>query len=132
MKNKDISEHALYILRKHGINTVSFDIIELARYEGIRVIKNSDVNMLRPSEYGKVLFDGEQWCIIYDDTRTLEERRYTVAHELGHYFLKHNEEYDRFMRYQELQRIKHSNYIEHQADIFAKNLLNPNFFKKQP
>lgn len=124
MRNKDIPDFALSVLREHGVDTFPFDILKLARDEGIKVIKDSDVRELDPTEHGRLMCcDGEN-VIIYDDARTREQKRFTVAHELGHYFLKHKEEHERFMRYQEMQRIRHGRHVERQADIFAKALLN--------
>lgn len=124
MRNKDIPEFALSVMREHGIDTPPFDILKLARDERIKVIKDSDVHELCPTEHGRLMCFNGKSIIIYDDARTCEEKRFTVAHELGHYFLKHKEEYDRFMRYQEMQRIRHCRHVEHQADIFARVLLN--------
>ncbi|MBQ5633839.1 MAG: ImmA/IrrE family metallo-endopeptidase, partial [Clostridia bacterium] len=54
---------------------------------------------------------------------SLEERRFTVAHEIGHVYMKHWEEHARFMAYiEELER-KHGLHVEKQADLFAKHLL---------
>lgn len=124
MKNKDIPEFALSVLRKHNIDASPLDILRLARDEGIKVIKDSDVCVLKPTELGRLMWFVDESVIIYDDTRTRQQKKFTVAHELGHYFLQHNKEYDRFMRYQEEQRVKHGRHIEKQADIFAKALLN--------
>ncbi|MBO7310629.1 MAG: ImmA/IrrE family metallo-endopeptidase [Clostridia bacterium] len=125
MRNKDIPEYALSVLREHGIDTVPFDVLELARGEGIKVYKNSDVRLLCPTEYGRIFCHNDKSIIVYDDTRTHSQKRFTVAHELGHYFLKHREEHERFERYLELQRIRHGRHVERQADIFAQAILNP-------
>lgn len=129
MKNKDIPTFTREVLKSHGIGSVPCDLIKLASDEGIKVIKDSDVRELRPTERGRFMSCAGECFIIYDDMRPLNEKRFTVAHELGHYFLKHEQERERFERYLELKRIRHARHIEAQADLFAKHLLNPNFDK---
>ena len=124
MRNKDIPAAVRQTLLDHNITEYPVDLLQLSRRAGIKVIKDSDVDELSAGEYGDCLFHDNQWYIVYDDTRTLEQMRFTVGHELGHIFLKHNEEYDRFMKYIEDLKIKHSRKIERQADIFARHLLN--------
>lgn len=127
MRNKDIPDFARRILREHGINTVPCNPLSLARSEGIKVIKDSDVRTLMPGEHGRLMQQDNVCAIIYSDSETPAQKSFTVAHELGHYFLKHSEELARFERYIELQRRRHSHHVERQADIFAKHLLNSNF-----
>ena len=123
MRNKDIPEVVRQCLLYYNVTESPVDLLQLSRRAGIKVIKNSDVDELSAGEYGECLFHDNQWYIVYDDTRTPEQMRFTVGHELGHIFLKHNEEYDRFMKHIEDLKIKHSRKIERQADIFAQ-LLN--------
>ena len=113
IRNKNIPALVTETLRRHGITGEPVDLMRLARAEGVKVIKNSDVGKLLPNEYGNALCADGRWFIVYDDTRTLEQKRYTVAHELGHILLRHSEEHAR-----------HTRRIERQADIFARHLLN--------
>ena len=124
MRNKDIPEIVRQTLLDHNITEYPVDLLQLSRRAGIKVIKDSDVDELAAGEYGECLFCDNQWYIVYDDTQPLDKRRFTVAHELGHIFLKHNEEHDRFMKHIEDLKIKHNRKIERQADIFARHLIN--------
>ncbi len=124
MRNKDIPLAVESCVREFNVTEYPVDLLQIARRAGIKVIKNSDVSELSEGEYGECLFHDNQWFIIYDETRPLDKRRFTVAHELGHIFLKHNEEHDRFMKYIEDLKIKHSRKIERQADMFAMCLLS--------
>lgn len=78
-------------MRELDIDPYCVDVIKIAKAEGIKVIKNSDIDDLTGSEKGKIYSDGKQWWIIYDDTQTVADARFIVAHELGHYFLGHRE-----------------------------------------
>lgn len=124
MRNKDIPLAVERCVREFNVTEYPVDLLQIARRAGIKVIKNSDVSELSEGEYGECLFLDNKWYIIYDDTRTLEQMRFTVGHELGHIFLKHKEEHDRFMKHIEDLKIKHSLKIERQADMFAMCLLS--------
>jgi len=100
-------------------------VLSIARYAGIRVIRDSDIHLLRAGELGVSIYDAGQWSIIYNDCHTAEESRMTVAHELGHIFLGH--EY----RYRERQFYCCDSGrklpCEWEADMFAIRLLAPAF-----
>ena len=87
-------------------------ILTIAKKLEIRIVKNSTVDILEPNIYGLYLFDGQHQVIVYDDTRSPEQARFTIAHELGHIFLRHTDERERFAKR-----------LEVQADRFAELLL---------
>lgn len=70
--------------------------------------------------------DADEWGIFYNSAASLERRRFTIAHELGHFVLHRN-------RQQRFSCDKESIYsgidtildIEREADDFASNLLMP-------
>lgn len=106
-----------------GINSLPVRTLKITEYFGIKVKKNSDARLLRPSEYGCSMVDESgSWLIVYDDTDTKERIRFTVAHELGHILLGHELEkgfkhYRRFVRNKPIS--------ETQADEFAARILAP-------
>ena len=61
---------------------------------------------------GFTLRRGRQYIIIYNDAPYIPEarKRFTIAHEIGHYILAH---------------IKDDDKEEQEADCFARNLLSP-------
>ena len=100
-------------------------LLNIAESAGVHVIKNSSVQALLPDEYARCFYrpDTGRWFIIFDELRDSETKNFAIAHELGHIFLKHNEEYVSFQAYiKELER-KHGLRVERQADLFAKHLL---------
>ena len=98
------------------------NVLQIADRAKIRILKDRNVRVLRDTEYGRSFFNGKRWSIVYDDTCSSEQIRFTIAHELGHIFLGHR-----------LARIKYSDAmsftkqstIEKQADMFAIRLLCP-------
>lgn len=125
IRNKDIPFLARSCLEEYGATSFPVDLLHITRGMGVKVIKDSDVHDLIPGEYGKTYHEpiSGQSIIIYDDTLSLEERRFTVAHEIGHVYMKHWEEHARFMAYIEELKRKHGLHVERQADLFAKHLL---------
>ena len=77
---------------------------------------------LLPSEHGKSYFNGHCWIIIYDDTEPTATSRFTIAHELGHFFLGHDMTHTRYLG---VQKFGAKPKAEQQADMFAIRLLAP-------
>lgn len=107
---------------------IDFNVSELpvkpakvAKAAGIKVVKNSDVNILKPNDSGASILDGDEWRIVYDDTEIIQRCRFTIAHELGHIFLGHELTNGYHARTFDTSRPE----IEQQADIFAARLLAP-------
>ena len=94
------------------IATETADVLTIAKLLDIRVVKNSIVHVLEPNTHGIYLCDGETQVIVYDDTRSVEQSKFTIAHELGHILLRHATEYTNYMQQ-----------LEKQADHFAQQLL---------
>lgn len=70
--------------------------------------------MLRKDQRGLTVYFKEQWYVIYDETMSVEEKSFTLAHELGHIFLDHKRK----------ELLLNGNAQEYEADIFAEGLLN--------
>ena len=119
---KGIRNSAWRCLLDFKTDHLPIDILEIARGAKVHVIRNSHVNVLNSDEYGKSYFDGETWIIVYDDLRDISTCRFTIAHELGHYFLGHAFVYSRYVGAKKNNK-KHP--AEDQADAFALRLLCP-------
>ena len=121
---KDIARIANEVSKKYMVGD-RVDLLAIAEDENIHVVKNSDVPdacKLLSGEHAKIYYfpqaKGRKWIIIYeDDNRSLVQRRNSVAHELGHYFLQHHVEF-----YEKGPDSKREN----QADLFALALLSTN------
>lgn len=119
---KNISHGAWKCLVDFNITSLPVDVLKIARSAGIRVIKNSSVYDLMPGEHGKSYFNGYCWTIIYNDEDPVEICRFTIAHELGHFFLGHDLTYSRFNN---VRKFGCKPTEEQQADSFAIRLLAP-------
>ena len=126
MRNKDILSYAQEILRRADAEAAPVDVIKIARWAGVKVIKNCDINDLTETEYGKLYSNGEKWYIIFRETLPLEQKRYTVAHELGHMCLQHAAERRNLDIKHAEESLKLGIKHEKQADMFASCLLYGN------
>lgn len=71
--------------------------------------------------------DIEQYMILYNDTVDNPGRiRWTIAHELGHFMLKHNEITNRSIFARNSLTEEEYEVFEKEANCFARNLLAPN------
>lgn len=96
----------------------SLDMCQLARSLGITgIILNKHVDLLKPTEYGLIMAqnDGKAFIVLRDELER-EEKRFTLAHEIGHYCLhvrSSGGDYSIFS----------SAIIEQEAEIFAAALM---------
>lgn len=118
---KNGRDAAWQCLIDYNINSLPVNVMQIAKKAGIKVVKNSKVNLLSPNESGATFINNGQWYIVYDDYDIIQRCRYTIAHEIGHIFLGHK-----------LKHKHHSQTIdssrpaaEQEADIFASRLLAP-------
>lgn len=96
----------------------SLDMCRLARSLGIdKIVFNSNVQMLKPSQYGIItIYADNKTAIVLLDELEREEKRFTLAHEIGHYCLyvrSSGGDYSIFS----------SAIIEQEAEIFAAALM---------
>ena len=119
---KNVRDSAWECLLEFGIDSLPVDVLKITRKVGISVVKNSDVNDLMPGEDGKSYFNGHRWIIIYNDKNPTAVSRFTIAHELGHFFLGHDMTHT---RYEHIQKFGTKPHTEQEADMFALRLLAP-------
>lgn len=107
--------------KDHGINELPIDLEKLVEKLGILLEKKS----LDDEVSGELYRDQEEgnWVIVVNSNQTEARKRFTIAHELGHYVLHRNEsdvfEDEIFFRSGE------KDLSEYQADNFAAELLMP-------
>lgn len=91
MTNNDIEKLAMNILDSNGFNTVVVDPVKLANSYGIEVknarFSEGDISGMLRKENDKI-------TIYVNSNETIMRKRFTIAHELGHYFLNHLDEND--------------------------------------
>ena len=105
----------------YGIKSLPIDIIDVAKKSNIKVIKDSDINILKKEERGASILCNGNWYIVYKDSNSYETKRFTIAHELGHIFLGHPIKSGYFAK----TVSKNKDSYEAQADSFATRFLSP-------
>jgi len=125
-----IQQQAIKVLEEYQINSLPIDPKLIAKKVNIFIEANTDKN---EGVSGMLLRNKENFCIIY--ATYLENQgfeNFSIAHELGHYFLEgHPEQIFQFTdMHKSIANFTSDNEIEREADIFAASLLMPeNLFK---
>lgn len=133
LSEKEITQKCENILKCIKYTGGYVDLLNICNYEknknGLKLFLNKKQNA--SDIYGSINFKKKK-IYIYDSDCSEERKRFTLAHELGHYFLKH----DRYLSIDYLSendlniennRIDDSGYrqLEWQANCFASNILLP-------
>lgn len=103
-------------------------LIKYTRFAHDRKLKLKEVCELLQSEDGALWYQTatDTYILLYNDTITNKERiRFTIAHELGHYVLKHNEKTEKTILSRYNLTEDEYNAFEKEANFFAKHLLVP-------
>ncbi len=116
----DTPEKLLSFAERNGVETAPLDIEDLADNFDITINLESLENDLSGILYKD---DAGKWIIVVNQLHHRNRRRYTIAHELGHYIL-HKHLKDRFEDEIFFRGGKPSN-EEYQANEFASCILMP-------
>lgn len=110
---------ALRIAESRGLSLMPVDVLGLAYSIGIQI----EYLPLPEGTSGFLRRSGGNWLIGVNSMHHSNRQRFTIAHELGHYFLHrdHGEFIDRALFRKELQ----SDRREFEANSFASRLLMP-------
>lgn len=134
MNNKEIEMKTDKVLQDLNIDSYPISIIDIAKHHGFKVYeqylskKISGMIMVNESEdtiknphNDNIAFDSNKVIIInkYDIPM---RRRFTIAHELAHFFL-HKSETDKLYAHRDEDGIRTQN--ERDANTFASSLLMP-------
>ena len=121
---------AAYRMREtYGTGGLSFDPfvplsvephLRVCRYTTFCGMHGIDIGqfLLRVSQDGFTLREGRRYIILYNDAPHIPDarKRFTLAHELGHYVLRHRSDGEK---------------QEREANCFARNLLAPYWIADQ-
>jgi Zn-dependent peptidase ImmA (M78 family) len=111
-----------------GVDVPAVSVDDIAQSLGLRIAVmslNEDLSGLLITQPGK------QPTIIVEARHSLERRRFTIAHEIGHYFLRHHElrpghiHADRTFTYRSARASLGIDPVEVEANQFAAALLMP-------
>ena len=118
---KEIEARALRVLDKYGITEPVVDVVEIANGEGIKI---KEVEM--PEEYKNVagFYDKKEKTIFIAVNDTPQRKLFSVAHELGHIFLNHQ---NATVLYRITREDTNYSKEEREANSFAAHLLMPEY-----
>lgn len=97
-------------------------VTEIASNTGIKIIRNSAVNIISPDKAAGSMFTDGQWYVVYNDDCTRRESRFRIARELGHILMGHKPSVSYGTGSAEVVR-----FLELEADIFALGILAPEY-----
>lgn len=124
MNKKAIIERAKAVCREHDVNEYPIQLVELCENCGLKVYQER-----LPAEVSGFIVVQDKPFNKYDTGRLIVvnrnepqgRKRFTIAHELGHYFL-HRDENETLYAHRDAGQ---SGKIETEANIFATNILMP-------
>ena len=120
-KYKNARNASWQCLIDFNINKLPVMVTDIITKSGtIKLLKNSDVDVLADGESGKTVCENGCFNIIYRDTESSKRSRFTIAHELGHIFLGHL-----LINTPQYRTFKIQDDTESQANVFARDLLAP-------
>lgn len=123
MNKDEIINKANELLKKYSIEKPVVNIFKIADNEGIRL---HFVKMPGKALSVAGFLDIENKTMYINDDDPPNRQTFTVAHELGHYILKH--EKDKFGVLYRMQKFNGENsVVEQEANFFAANILVPKY-----
>lgn len=127
MKVDDVVKKAESLLEENYIKEPPVDVYQLARFNGLDIIEQAFPEQLNHIS-GFVTKDGDINKMYVNLNDSPNRRKFTIAHELGHWLL-HQEELTKNPNRSILFRIAigelNKDPLEKEANIFAANLLVP-------
>ena len=119
-KYKEARDAAWRVLIDNDIRELPVSLVQIARNNGITIVKDSEAKMLSAGVSGMSILENGQWYIVYNDSENSGRRRFTIAHELGHIFLGHEL---KGAHQRTFAKVRPQEEID--ADTFAVRLLAP-------
>lgn len=110
------------LLNYSECGSLPVSVTDIASKTGVKIIRNSTVNIISPDKASGAFFTDKQWYIVYNDEFSRQESRFRIARELGHILLGHKQSVAFGNSTAELIR-----FLELEADIFALGILAPEY-----
>lgn len=126
---KHSEKEAQNLIKRHNIKTPPVAVIDIAKSLGINVIPYA----FGDGVSGILVVENNKSTIGYSTSDSKARQRFTIAHELGHFVLRHSTQTEQLfvdknflVKYRGLQKYSHTEIIhEQQANAFAAELLMP-------
>ena len=117
-------EAARELIRKYNTEAPPIDVVDICQREGIQIayVDLTDVEQRAGKEIsGAIRKDGTNYIIFVNGQDIATRTRFTIAHELGHYFLHMKDSPCEVITSFRMDQ----SFIETQANKFAAELLMP-------
>lgn len=128
MNNYNIYKYARNMawqfLIDNQVSELPLKLMSICRNKGYCLLLDSNGTYLKEDDREATFLKDEQWHIVSNAYDSVQVRRYTLAHELGHIFLKHPLHDGKFGRSFGIQRTPKTP-EEYQAERFAIDILAP-------
>ena len=130
MNYKQIESLATDILKLHNLFKTPIDVIKLANKIGLKIIYHKMTDDIS----GMLMIKDGNGIIGVNKSHPKVRKRFTIAHEIGHYSLKHHREGSIFVNqkqhtsaniYRDKNSMKGEIWQEIEANAFAASLLMP-------
>ena len=102
-----------FLIDNH-VTSLPVNLSAICQQKGISLLYDHDRKYLSGNERGCTFTDCEKRCIVLNPDNSIEVKRYTIAHELGHIFLDHF-----------VNKTMSNSDMEYQAERFAIDILAP-------
>ena len=131
MNNYDAYKYARdmawQFLIDNQISELPLNLSAICKNKGYCLLLDSKGVYLKENDRGTTFLKDDQWQIVLNLSDSVQVRRYTLAHELGHIYLKHSLHDGKFGRSFGIQRIPKT-FEEYQAERivlgYPKNMNN--------
>lgn len=128
MNNYDIYKYARNMawqfLIDNQVSELPLQLLTICRNNGYRLLLDCKGIYLKEDDRGATFLKEGKWQIVLNVGDSIQARRYTLAHELGHIFLGHPLRDGKFGRSFGIQRTPKTP-EEYQAERFAIDILAP-------
>lgn len=121
---KKITNLVKGLIDKHSLSGIPIDLQKLACEYGIHIAYH---NLPDDVSGALDLRDTDKKIILVNSNHSKNRQRFTVAHELGHYFLHHTVgvHIDKKLFFRDATSAQGTNIVEKEANRFAAELLLP-------
>lgn len=128
MDYKKARDLAWKLLIRNHVSSLPVDVKQICKRERIVLFSYKEgKNFIKEFGLEEHIVDNDAFSIrsiiFYDDTKSLQRQRFSIAHEMGHIFLHTNNAYKATVYNREPSPT--DNPIETEANIFASRLLAP-------
>lgn len=122
---KQVQQKAFDFLIQNNISKLPYNLSSICKQYSIKIFADNDNKVLSPNTKGLVFFSGGFFNIIINKQYSIQEQRYTLAHELGHILLRHiKTSSDENLQHFDIG-VAMKSPMEYQAEMFAIDILAP-------